>query len=239
MAREALSARLDGERQHIPGARVDAHVESCADCRQWLAETAELARRTRQARLNSGPDLSGQILAATNAVPTARRYRRLVSRLARWALAGTGVAQIALAVAQVCGANFGMVAVGERGAMTGAHLLNESTAWCLALGCSMVVAAIWPTAALGVTTVLGVFATVLVGYVVSDAWVGQVTAARIASHAPVIVGLVFVLLVYRERVRVRRWSAARAMGDEDIVLPAGATRGRRRGHLRPVDHSAA
>ena len=45
VAREALSARLDGERQHVPAGRVDAHLESCADCRTWLAEAAELARR--------------------------------------------------------------------------------------------------------------------------------------------------------------------------------------------------
>lgn len=46
-AREALSARLDGERQHVPAARVDAHLGSCPDCRVWLAgrlETPELAQ---------------------------------------------------------------------------------------------------------------------------------------------------------------------------------------------------
>ena len=159
--------------------------------------------------------------------------------MVRCALVGVGVAQIAVAIAQISGVNFGMVAAGKQGAMTGAHLLNESTAWSLALGCGMVVAAIWPGLALGVATVLGVFTAVLAGYVVSDVWAGQVTAARIASHTPAIVGLVLVLLVYWERVRDRRVARAPGARSEDIVLPAGASRGRRRGHVRPVDHSAA
>jgi RNA polymerase sigma-70 factor, ECF subfamily len=237
-----LSARLDGERQHVPAARVDAHLESCPACRRWLAETVELARRTRRAGWDAGPDLSGSIMAAANAAPTlqrSRRHRWFVSRLLRCALAVVGVAELAVAIAQICGLDFGMVAVGEHGAATGAHLLNESTAWSLALGCGMVVAAIWPSAALGVASVLGVFTVVLSAYVVGDAWAGQVTAARVASHVPVIVGLVLVLLVSRERVRRRRSASARRGIDTDIVLPAGASRGRRRGHVQPVDHSAA
>ncbi|EUA32805.1 zinc-finger family protein [Mycobacterium xenopi 3993] len=36
VAREALSARLDGERHAVPAQRVDAHLGSCPDCRAWL-----------------------------------------------------------------------------------------------------------------------------------------------------------------------------------------------------------
>lgn len=189
--------------------------------------------------MDAVPDLSGRIMGATSAVAKAEQHRRRFSRLVRCCLAGVGVAQVAIAIAQISGVDFGMVAPGGHGAMTGAHLLNESTAWSLALGCGMVVAAIWPGAALGLATVLGVFTAVLAGYVISDAWAGQVTAARVASHVPVIVGLVLVLLVYRERVRDRRSARAQQVRGEDIVLPAGARWGRRRGHVGPVDHSAA
>ncbi|MCB0946449.1 MAG: zf-HC2 domain-containing protein, partial [Mycobacterium sp.] len=34
-AREALSARIDGEREPIPGARVDEHLAGCPACRDW------------------------------------------------------------------------------------------------------------------------------------------------------------------------------------------------------------
>ena len=168
-----------------------------------------------------------------------QRRRRGGFRWVRGGLAAAGVAQITVAIAQISGVDFGMVAAGEHGVMTGAHLLNESTAWSLALGCGMIAAAIWPAAAPGLATVLGVFTAVLAGYVISDTWAGQVTAARVASHAPVIIGLVLVLLVYRERVRDRRSAHADQVRGEDIVLPAGASWGRRRGHVGPVDHSAA
>jgi hypothetical protein len=99
VAHEALSASLDGERQHVPAARVDAHVESCSGCREWLAEAAALRRLTRQAGLNTGPDLSPRIVAAADALGRARfgRFSWLVSRLVRCGLAGAGVAMVALA----------------------------------------------------------------------------------------------------------------------------------------------
>ena len=223
MAREALSARMDGERLHVPAARVDAHLQSCLDCRRWLAEAMELAQRTRQAEVNAGPDLSARIVAAADVAPAGARLGRFslaVSRVLRYLLGITGVAQLLVATAQMSGADFGMVAVHEHGPMTGAHLLNESTAWSLALGCGMVLAAIWSRAALGVAVVLGVFVTALTGYVIDDVGTGQVTAARIASHAPAVAGLVLVLLVCLDRVT--------AVGGPSNALPASRTSSYRR-----------
>ncbi|EUA19462.1 zinc-finger family protein [Mycobacterium xenopi 3993] len=45
VAREALSARLDGERHAVPAQRVDAHLGSCPDCRAWLIGVAMQTRR--------------------------------------------------------------------------------------------------------------------------------------------------------------------------------------------------
>lgn len=242
MAREALSARMDGERLHVPAARVDAHVESCLGCRQWLAEATQLAQRTRQAGLTAGPDLAARIVATADTAAASTRFGRYpptVSRLLRYALAVAGCAQLAVAAAQMFGVDFGMVAVQAHGAMTGAHLLNESTAWSLALGCGMVVAAVWPRAALGVAVVLAVFVAVLVAYVIGDVWTAQVTAARVASHGPAVVGLVLVLLVYLDGAGGRRPAVVRRAGEQDVVLPVGARRGQRRGHLRPTNDSAA
>ena len=165
--------------------------------------------------------------------------RPAVSKLLRYLVAIAGIAQLLVATAQMVGADFGMVAVHEHGAMTGAHLLNESTAWSLAIGCGMVLTAIWPRAALGVAAVLGVYVIALTGYVIDDVGAGQVTPARIATHVPAVVGLVLVALIYFDRTRGRRPAFERASGGQDIVLPAGASRGQRRGHVRPVDHSAA
>jgi RNA polymerase sigma-70 factor (ECF subfamily) len=242
VAREALSARLDGERLHVPAARVDAHIQSCPACRRWLADATKLTQRTRQAKVDAGPDLSGLVVAAADATPPptrAGRYPVGVSRLVRCALAVAGGAQLLVAAAQIFGADFGMVAVHEHGAMTGAHLLNESTAWSLALGFGMLSAAIWPRVASGVAVVLAIFVAVLTGYVIGDSWAGQVTAARIASHGPAVVGLVLIMVVCLDRVGGQRRARQRPAGKQDIALPAGASWGRRRGHVRPVDHSAA
>ena len=45
VAREALSARLDGERPQVLAQQVDAHLESCRGCRAWLIGAAVQTRR--------------------------------------------------------------------------------------------------------------------------------------------------------------------------------------------------
>ena len=102
------------------------------------------------------------------------------------------------------------------GMMTGEHLLHESTAWVLALGLAMIAAGIWPVAAVGVAAIAGAYSIALVGYVAADAMAGQVTAARVASHVPVLVGLVFALLVARQRIGAH---TARS-SDADANVPA-------------------
>ncbi len=155
------------------------------------------------------------------------------------ALAVVGVLQTAVAAAQGFGVDVGMPASGHGAAMSG-HLMNESTAWSFALGVVMIVAALRPSVALGLAAVLTVFTVVLAGYVVSDAASGAVTASRVLSHLPVITGAVLAVLVWRgvRPVGPAPQSDATTVSD-DIVLPAQASRGRRRGHLHPTDGSAA
>ncbi len=138
-----------------------------------------------------------------------------------------------MALAQIGGVDFGMVSTHGHGAATGAHLLHESTAWLLALGAAMIASGIWTGAAAGVAAILAVFSLALLGYVAVDAYSGQVTAARIASHAPVLAGLVFALLVARDRAGTAEPRSGKAQPGAP-VLPAGVSRGRRRTHLRPV-----
>lgn len=64
VAREALSARFDGEREPIPSARVDEHLDVCAECRQWWGELGSLHFRTS----DLAPELSQQILATLDSV---------------------------------------------------------------------------------------------------------------------------------------------------------------------------
>lgn len=249
VVRETLSALLDGEQQELPAQQVDAHLASCRSCRRWLVGAAAQARRLTTldsgADEGGGPDLTAQILAAagvtsvTGEIVSGTRWSRWGYR--RLSLIAVGVLQVAMALAQIAGVDFGMVSAHGHGAATGAHLLHESTAWLLALGGAMVAAGVWPGVAAGVAAIAGVFALALTGYVAIDAYHGQVTAARIASHLPVLVGLVFALLVARHRAggsgsRTSRDAAADANPPSGAGHP-GQRRGRR--HLRSVNGSTS
>jgi RNA polymerase sigma-70 factor, ECF subfamily len=238
VAREALSARLDGERPQVLAQQVDAHLESCGRCRSWLIGAAVQTRRLASFEPGKGPDLVDKIMASVSegsAAPHPRWMRGLRSHYRRWGLIAVGVFQVAIAAAQISGINFGMVSAHVHGAMSGEHLLHESTAWLLALGAAMIAAGIWPVTAIGVAAIAGAYSVALVGYVAADALSGQVTAARVASHVPVLLGLVFALLVARERTGTRRPRAADSDPDIPAAQPTGGSPARRRGHLWPIN----
>ena len=62
-ARTAISARLDGEAlpTAVPG--VDAHLRTCADCREYEAAASMMHRRLRLRPAEPVPDLSASIVA--------------------------------------------------------------------------------------------------------------------------------------------------------------------------------
>lgn len=239
VAREALSARVDGEREPVPAHRVDEHVAGCAPCRDWqsaLLDQTHLLRR-----------LAGRSLVAAVPAPKepAHRGRPRISWL-RAALAVVGAVQLAVAVAQGIGLNLGMAH--QHGAAAG-HLMNESTAWSAALGVVMAATAFRPRLASGVAAVLVAYSAVLAVFVITDALAAAVTATRVLSHLPVLCGAVLALLMIRTADSVGPDPRSHADGgdaDDDeaddkgaeIVLPGRATRGRRR-HLHPTDGSAA
>ncbi|ORW28265.1 RNA polymerase subunit sigma-70 [Mycobacterium paraense] len=239
VAREALSARLDGERPQVLAQQVDAHLESCRGCRTWLIGAAVQTRRLSSIEPGEGPDLVGKIMASLDQQSPAyhRSMRWLRSRYRRWGLIGVGLFQVAIAAAQISGIDFGMVSSHMHGAMSGEHLMHESTAWLLALGLAMIAAGIWPATAIGVAAITGVYSVALLSYVVVDAFAGEVTATRIASHMPLLLGLVFALLVAREHVRTRRPRASGEDADYPDV-PSEAPSGRRHRHLWPINRTA-
>ena len=100
VARESLSARIDGERESVPAARVDEHLAQCPGCERWYAS----ARGMNFAAADLAPDLSTTILEAsrTSQHPHGGHRRREVgvSRVAT-ALRGGSVA-CAVAVVVLC-----------------------------------------------------------------------------------------------------------------------------------------
>lgn len=232
VAREALSARMDGEREPVPARRVDEHLSSCPDCRQWQAQLdSQMALlrgliSTDRTRMTAVPDA-----APTVPVPPARPRIWL-----RIALGVVGATQIMLALAQGFGADVG-THLGHLAGEHMDHLVHESTAWSAALGVALLAAALRPALAAGVA-VLGVVLTVLLtGYVIADGVTGAVGIERMSSHLPALLGTVLALLVWRAATRGPGGTEARVEVDE-ITLPDNASRGRRRGHLWPTDGAA-
>ena len=245
VVREALSARLDGERPQVLAQQVDAHLESCRGCRAWLIGAAVQTRRLAAIEPGLGPDLVDKIMASIGeqSTPYHRWMRWLRSHYLRCGLIGVGLFQVAIAAAQISGIDFGMVSEHAHGAMSGEHLMHESTAWLLALGLATVAAGIWPVVAIGVAAITAVYTVALVGYEVVDALAGEDTPARIASHMPVLLGLVFTLLVARERAGSRRPRGSDAdASDAQVERTAHTTAShsdRRRGHLWPINRSTS
>jgi anti-sigma factor RsiW len=94
-ARTLGSARLDGPLTELEQAEVDRHLRECADCRQVVAEMAELAYAVRSVPLTAAP-------APVRAAPTSAPVARSSSSRRRWgSLAGVAAAA---AVAAALGA---------------------------------------------------------------------------------------------------------------------------------------
>ena len=236
-AREALSARIDGEREPIPAARVDEHLVGCEPCREWQVAAVEQTQLIRR--------LTGRSQLAAVRSPT-NQHRQRSGRVAvswrRWALGTVGVVQVGLAVAQGLGVHLGVPHTETAG-----HVLNESTAWSAAVGVVMLAAAVRPVVAGGLAWVLASFTAFLVLYEISDTDAGRIGIERPLTHLPIVAGALLALLVWR---RDRRSGGPHDADDtdandtdandtDDIVLPENASRGRRRGHLRTTDGSAA
>jgi predicted anti-sigma-YlaC factor YlaD len=233
-AREALSARIDGEREPVPSTRVDEHLADCGPCRDWQAAAVEQTQLLRR--------MAGRSQLAAVPQPADERPRRRARPAISWqrcALGAVGIIQLGVAVAQGSGADLGVPHADSAG-----HVLNESTAWSAALGVVMLAAAFRPVMAGGLTWVLATFSAFLLLYEVIDTDEGRVTIDRPLTHLPVVAGAVLALLVWRrDRAgsddRPDRTAATVPADSEDIVLPENASRGRRRGHLRSADGSAA
>jgi len=240
ICREALSARSDGEAEPVPAEVTDAHLETCAACRQWQHDSAVLTRGLRLRPAVDVPDLTDQILAAAPPPPAARTTRGWYPRAA---LAGVAVAQLTLGLAQVFGVN-GVDAHAGHGDTGSTHLFNESTAWNLALGLGMLWTALRPRASTGLLPVMAGFVAVLTPFSAHDLIAGTAPLSRITSHAFLVLGLVVLLVVHRigrtpeDGARTTGTNGSPLPVDDDATENTPSPRpddGRARWrHLRPV-----
>lgn len=179
-AREAISARIDGEDPGLPGSALDAHLASCAECRDWRQRAHELTRRARLGGPFLERDLTAQVLAAVPPVrPGPRRLARRAALAQRGGLAAAALAQLAITVP--------LLILGHDHD-AGAHAAHELGSFDLALAIAFAVGAIRPALSAGLAWACGAAAAGLVVTAVADLIGGQTIGADEAQHLIAVAG---------------------------------------------------
>jgi len=179
-AREAISARIDGEDPGLPASVLDEHLASCADCRDWRQRAHELTRRARLGGPFLERDLTAQVLAAAPPVrPGPRGLARRAGLAQRGGLAAVALAQLAITVP--------LLILGHDHD-AGAHAAHELGSFDLALAIAFAVGAIRPALSAGLAWPCGAAAAGLVVTAVADLIGGQTIGADEAQHLIAVAG---------------------------------------------------
>lgn len=178
MAREAVSAMLDGEDPGVAGSDVDLHLESCEECREWRDAAHEVTRRARLVVAPPVPRRAGEVAAAVRA-RTGRRWRLRPGMLPRLGLVAVAAGELAITVP--C-----LLLGQDRSAPV--HIAHEMGSFDAALAVGFLVAAWRPGRALGMRALVGAAAALLVATAVIDLLTGRTTLSDEAPHLLVVAG---------------------------------------------------
>jgi len=184
-AREAISARIDGEDPGVPDGALDAHLAGCAACRDWQQRAHVMTRRARLGGTFLDRDLTGQVLAAIPQAPARRRLRLAL----RGALLAAALGQLAITVP--------LLILGHDHD-AGTHAAHELGSFDLALAIAFAVGAIRPALSAGLAWTCGIAAAGLAGTAIADLIGGQTLGADEAQHLIAVAGAV--LLIWQGRV---------------------------------------
>jgi predicted anti-sigma-YlaC factor YlaD len=176
-ARNAISARLDGEDLGADPDAVDSHLRHCAECRAFAREGAAMHRDARMARAPAVPDLTASILAAIGAET---RQQGGHDRALRVTLAIVGVIQLIAAVpALVLGDDAGV----------SVHAARHIGSFDLALAVGFLFAAWRPSRLPGLLPVVTALVACLVGTSVLDVLDGRTGALSETQHVVEVIAL--------------------------------------------------
>jgi predicted anti-sigma-YlaC factor YlaD len=208
LAREAISARIDGEDAGLPDDVLDAHLASCAACQDWQQRAHGVTRRARLGGSFLDHDLSPQVLAAFP--PAAAGLRRLLVQ--RAGLAALAVAQLAMTVP--------LLIVGHDHD-AGAHAAHELGSFDLALAIAFAVGAIRPALSAGLAWPCGIAAAGLTGTAIADLIGGQTIGADEAQHLIAVFGAT--LLFWQARTYRSHAAGPAVAGDRAVAPGRGGT----------------
>jgi predicted anti-sigma-YlaC factor YlaD len=176
---DALSARLDGEDPGLAWADVEAHLATCADCRDYAERTRAIHRTMRVAPAEPLADLTPAILSAIG-----RDGDRLAERAwydpLRVGLALLAVLKLAFSLPQLIGGSL---------AGAGIHVAHESGSFDVALAIGLVLVALHPWRAGGLLPVVATLAACLLTTACVDVLAGRERFTAELHHASDVLGL--------------------------------------------------
>lgn len=210
-AREAISARIDGEDPGVPGGALEAHLAGCATCRGWQQRAHAVTRRARVGGSFLDRDLAPRVLAVIPAADAGR----LVRLTQRAGLMAVALAQLAITVPL-------LILGHDHGA--GAHAAHELGSFDVALAIAFAVGAIRPALSAGLAWPCGIAAAGLAATAFADLAGGQAIGVDEAQHLVAVFGAALLCWQARtggagsagpSRAAARAWEGARpAAGPE-------------------------
>lgn len=179
---------MDGEAAGVDPASLQQHLDRCPDCVRWRDAATRLDRRVRIGpAAGPQPDVAERVLAQV----------RLPRRLGWRGPLRVAVLVVALVQLGIGAANM-VLPLGFHGGMPmSAHMSHEVAAFNLAFGVALMMIAVRPVRARAHVPVLGVFLVVIASASVFDLLDGAVSWTRLATHAPILVGLLLATALAR------------------------------------------
>jgi len=220
-AREAISARIDGEDPGPFGDALDQHLTSCADCRAWQQRAHAVTRRVRLGGAFLDRDFAPQVLAA---VPPAgaRQWQPVVLRSV---LAALALAQLAVAAP--------MLFLGHDHD-AGVHAAHELGSFNLALAIAFAVGAVRPRLSAGLAWPCAIAAAGLLATAATDLLSGQAIGTDEALH--LVAGAGAAALIWQARTggaTTAQPAAATRTGPDRSAMPSAVASILRRADIPP------
>jgi predicted anti-sigma-YlaC factor YlaD len=217
-AREAISARIDGEDPGPLASALDDHLTSCAACREWQQRAHMVTRRARLGGSFLDHDLAPGLLAAFPAHEAWWRKRSVQ----RGALLALALGQLAVAAP--------MLFLGhDREA--GVHAAHELGSFNMALAIAFVVGAVRPRLSAGLAWPCGIAAVCLIGTAAADLFSGQAIGADEALHLVAVAGAL--LLAWQSRTLDSAGPAAGVSSGGESLRPVAGARLLERDSISP------
>jgi predicted anti-sigma-YlaC factor YlaD len=203
-AREAISATLDDEDPGVEVSALDSHLRGCPGCTAWRDEAAAVTRLARLGSAAEAPVVTADVL---DGLPAPARSPAV--DWPRWALVFSAISQFSIVVSQLFLPQ--PMAAGMIVAPT-SHLEHEAVAFNFAVGVALLWGAARPGRARTQLPMLLGFTVPLVALSFVDIAGGQVGWYRLASHVPLLIGVLCTVLIGGQDDR-RPWPGSRASRD--------------------------